>query len=291
MEARDAKKISAVVKDYKYAPDQEIEFGGAAGVTAIMIGFPVLMWYMWLGATYYDGGLPSRAPGESVLDAIKRNVGLVYEGAFPHASAWIFYWVFLVVQGAFYLLMPGIYSYGKPLEHLGGKQLPYYCSAWASFYTSIAIAAVLHVTGLFPLYTILDQFGPLLSVAIISGVAVSFVAYFSALFRGAQHRMSGNHIYDFFVGAELNPRLFGLLDFKMFFEVRLPWFMLFFISAAAAARQYERYGYVSGEVAFLLMAHWLYANACCKAEELIVTTWYVRFELPLTSSTWHQSLT
>ena len=132
---------------------------------------------------------------------------------------------------------------------------------------------VLHVTGIFKLYTVIDEFGPLLSVAILSGFLVSFIAYFSALARGAQHRMSGYPIYDFFMGAELNPRMFGVLDFKMFFEVRLPWYILFFISMGAAARQYEQYGYVSGEVGFLLLAHFLYANACSKGEECIVSTW------------------
>lgn len=264
---------STRAKDHKYDPDQDIEFGGQLGVSAIMLGFPILMWYMWLGATYYDGHFPYRAPGETFSDFGRRLVSLVAEGAYPHAKAWAIYWVFLILQGAFYLLMPGIYSTGKPLEHLGGKQLQYYCSAFSSFYLSITIAAVLHVTGIFPLYTILDEFGPLLSVAIISGWAVAFIAYFSAIWRGQQHRMSGYPIYDFFMGAELNPRLFKWLDFKMFFEVRLPWYMLFFLSAATATRQYEQYGYVSGEVAFVIMAHWLYANACCKAEELIVTTW------------------
>ena len=76
------------------------------------------------------------------------------------------------------------------------------------------------MTGLFKLYTIIDEFGPLLSVAILSGFAVSIVAYASALNRVEEHRMTGNHVYDFFMGAELNPRMFGLLDFKMFFEVR-----------------------------------------------------------------------
>jgi delta24(24(1))-sterol reductase len=132
---------------------------------------------------------------------------------------------------------------------------------------------VLHFTGLFKLYTIIDEFGPLLSVAILSGFLVSIVAYFSALARGAQHRMTGSPIYDFFMGAELNPRMFGILDFKMFFEVRLPWFILLFLSMGAAARQYEVYGYVSGEVMFLVMAHFLYANACSKGEECIVSTW------------------
>ena len=72
---------------------------------------------------------------------------------------------------------------------------------------------------------------------------------------------------------ELNPRLFGLLDLKMFFEVRLPWYILLLLSGGAAARQYEQFGWVSGEVMFLVMAHFLYANACSKGEECIVTTW------------------
>ena len=128
------------------------------------------------------------------------------------------------------------------------------------------------------MYVLLDEFGPIMSVAIFSGFLVSIVAYISAFFRGAQHRMTGYHVYDFFMGAELNPRMFGWLDFKMFFEVRLPWFILFLISLSAAARQYELYGYVSAEVCFLLMAHYLYANACSKGEEMIVTTWDMYYE-------------
>ena len=119
----------------------------------------------------------------------------------------------------------------------------------------------------------MDEFGPLMSVAIISGFALSFVAYISAIWRGAEHRMTGHRVYDFFMGAELNPRMLGLLDFKMFFEVRLPWYILFLLSLGAAVRQYEQFGYVSGEVGFLLLAHFLYVNACAKGEECIVTSW------------------
>ncbi|KAL2258420.1 hypothetical protein VTK26DRAFT_8283 [Humicola hyalothermophila] len=254
------------------------EFGGPWFVSVMMIGFPLLMWYMWIGATYYDGGFPRPTPGQSWGDFGKHLVNLVYTGAFPHAKAWMIYWVFFVVEGAFYCLMPGVWAYGKPLPHEGGKQLKYYCSAYVSFYTTIVLVAALHFSGVFPLYTIIDEFGPLLSVSILSGWLVAIVAYVSALARGAQHRMSGNHIYDFFMGAELNPRMFGILDFKMFFEVRMPWYILFLISCGAAARQWERYGYVSGEVMFLVMAHYLYANATSKGEELIVTTWDMYYE-------------
>ncbi|KAI1762384.1 ergosterol biosynthesis ERG4/ERG24 family-domain-containing protein [Hypoxylon sp. FL1150] len=254
------------------------EFGGSLGTLALMIGFPTLMYYMWIGATYYDGKLPLPAEGESLAEFGQRMWDLVYTGAFPSLRAWKIYWVYYIFEAACYCLMPGVWGEGKPLPHEGGKQLKYYCSAYSSFYLTIAVMAVLHFTGLFKIYAFLDEFGPLLSVAILSGFLCAFVAYFSAIYRGAQHRMTGYPIYDFFMGAELNPRMFGILDFKMFYEVRIPWYILFGLSCAAAARQYENYGYVSGEVLFLVMAHYLYANACSKGEQLIITTWDMYYE-------------
>ncbi|PWY91284.1 hypothetical protein BO70DRAFT_368413 [Aspergillus heteromorphus CBS 117.55] len=265
-------------KDPRVDYSGHFEFGGSWGVLSMMIGFPLLMYYMWIGATYYDGKFPRPAEGQSMSDFFAHLGHLVYEGAFPSLKAWTIYWVFFVFEGICYLCLPGITVMGRPLPHLGGKQLPYYCSAVWSFYTTIALASLLHFTGVFKLYTIIDEFGPLMSVAILSGFIVSFVAYFSTLARGAEHRMTGHHIYDFFMGAELNPRMFGVLDFKMFFEVRLPWYILLFVTLGAAARQYEVYGYVSGEVGFLLLAHFLYANACSKGEECIVSTWDMYYE-------------
>lgn len=255
------------------AESPEFEFGGPWGVGAMMVGFPLVMYYMWIGATFYDGHFPRPERGQGFVDFFLYQASLVYNGAFPGLKAWSIYWVFLAVEAIFYLYLPGITLYGKPLKHLGGKRLEYYCSGMWSFYTTIAMAMLLHVTGLFTLYTIMDEFGPIMSVAIISGFLASFTLYVSALYRGVTIRMTGNHVYDFFMGAELNPRLFGLFDFKMFFEVRLPWFILFLLTLGTAARQYEQHGYVSGEVGFMLMAHFLYANACAKAEEAIVTTW------------------
>ncbi|KAI9708823.1 MAG: C-24(28) sterol reductase [Bogoriella megaspora] len=283
-EAARTKHEDRIIDGWKAGADSRIdysghfEFGGSIGVTAMMLGFPLLMWYMWVGATYYDGQLPSRTEAQSYGEFVAHLARLVYTGAFPHTKAWIIYWAFFVFEGVCYLYMPGVYTKGKPLPHLGGRHLDYYCSGVSSFYLTQVLAVALHFTGVFKLYTLIDEFGPLMSVAIISGFLVSIVAYVSALMRGAQHRMSGYPIYDFFMGAELNPRLFQWLDFKMFFEVRLPWFILYLVSLGACARQYEQYGYVSGEMGFVLMAHWLYANACCKGEEMIPITWDMYYE-------------
>ncbi|KAG9238818.1 delta(24(24(1)))-sterol reductase [Amylocarpus encephaloides] len=249
------------------------EFGGSLGTLALMIAFPTLMYYMWIGATFYDGQFPLPQEGESKLEFGKHLLDLVYTGAFPHLRAWKIYWVYFIFEAACYLFMPGFTCYGKPLAHANGMKLKYHCSAFTSFYLTIFVMAGLHGTGIFPIYTLLDEFGPIMSVAILSGFLCSFIAYFSAFARGAQHRVTGHPIYDFFMGAELNPRLFGIIDFKMFYEVRIPWYILFGMACAAATRQYEQYDFVSGEVMFVVMAFFLYANACAKAEQYITTTW------------------
>lgn len=283
-EKKAAEKQKKVIDGWEVGKDPKIdysghfEFGGSIGVSCVMVVFPLLMYYMWLGATYYDGRPPLPAKSESLVDFVKHLGHLIYTGAFPSLKAWAMYWVFFVFEGLLYIYAPGIWVKGKPLPHESGKQLDYYCSGMWSWWTTIALACTFHLTGVFKLYTIMDEFGPLLSVAIVSGSLVSIVAYFSAIARGAQHRMTGAPLYDFFMGAELNPRMFSILDFKMFFEVRLPWFILFLLSLGTAARQYETYGYVSGEVLFLVMAHFLYANACSKGEECIVPTWDMYYE-------------
>jgi Delta24(24(1))-sterol reductase len=250
----------------------EFEFGGSFGAAALMTGFPLLMWYMWIGATYYDGQLPIPTLNQTWAEFSRHLCQLVYEGAYPTAQAWVIYWVFFIFEAVMYCYMPGVLNYGRPLNHEGGKRLPYYCSAFTSFYATLAIAAILHVTKIFPLYTLIDEFGPIMTVSILSGFLNSFIVYFQAIVRGRTHRLTGYPIYDFFMGAELNPRI-GILDFKMFYEVRIPWFILFLTTCSVAARQWETYGYVSKEVIFLVGAHYLYTNACAKAEEMIITSW------------------
>jgi hypothetical protein len=83
-----------------------------------------------------------------------------------------------------------------------------------------------------------------MTVAMIYGFGVSFFMYFWTVARGEQLRMSGNFIYDVFMGAALNPRI-GHIDLKMWAEVRIPWVIVFFLAVSGACKQYELYGYVT----------------------------------------------
>lgn len=260
-------------------PEQiEYEFGGPVGAVGMMIGFPLLMWYMWIGHEFYNSSAPLPEEGQSFVDFVLHLVELFLDHGIPTFTVWKHFLTFCVVQFAFYYIWPGVWTKGQPLIHLKGKQLPYFCNALASFYISTLLALGLHFTGVFPLYTILDEFGQIMTAAIITGFVISIGLYVYTLFvSGDYHRMTGNHIYDMFMGAPLNPRV-GILDLKMFFEVRLPWFILFFLTLAASLRQIETYGYLSPQLGVVLLAHTLYANACAKGEELIVPTWDMAYE-------------
>ena len=64
----------------------------------------------------------------------------------------------------------------------------------------------------------------------------------------------------------------------MWAEVRIPWFLLFAIALSGCAKQFDQYGYVTPNMAFMALATFLYANACCKGEECIPQTWDMFYE-------------
>ena len=89
--------------------------------------------------------------------------------------------------------------------------------------------------------------------------------------------MSGNIFYDFFMGSILNPRI-GILDLKMFAEIKASWLQLFLLTLSAALKQYEETGEVSNSMILMVVAHFLYSNACMKGEECVPTTWDIFYE-------------
>ena len=89
--------------------------------------------------------------------------------------------------------------------------------------------------------------------------------------------MSNNFFYDFFMGAYLNPRI-GYFDFKMWAEIRVSWILLFLLTLSAAVLQYKTQGSLSYSMIIILVAHFLYTNACMKGEECIPTTWDIFYE-------------
>ncbi|KAJ9113639.1 hypothetical protein QFC22_005947 [Naganishia vaughanmartiniae] len=269
------------------------EFGGPWGVSAMMLGFPVLMYYLWICLWHYHGAFarPSTLSihGKGgLLEFAQTMWNFVKTDAYPTWFAFRTYGGLIAVQLLLAWIMPGVDQEGLPVPSLEYKSLMYHCNALSSFYTTIVLAITLHVTGLFRLPWLIESFGPLMTWSIIISFICTALMYISAVvfhYGGKPMRMSGNTVYDIFMGASLNPRLFTSrfaalgrknwdgVDLKMFAEVRVPWVLLFLIAVSGGVKQYEDLGYLTPNMGLMILATGLYINACAKGEHMIPQTW------------------
>ncbi|TFK39809.1 ergosterol biosynthesis ERG4/ERG24 [Crucibulum laeve] len=258
--------------DKRLDKHETYEFGGPLGVCFIMSFFPCLMYYLWICLTFYDGKLVH----PSSVDDIKPFLGKMWQhivtDASPNAYAWKVYSGMVVFQLFLAQVMPGFQQQGLPVPSLGYKPLMYNCNALSSLYATLVTAAVLHYYNIFRLTEIIDNYGHLMTVSMFYGFGVSLGTYLYAIISGDNIRLSGNFFYDYFMGACLNPRI-GNIDLKMWAEVRIPWYIVFLLSVSGACKQYETLGYVTPNMAFMVLATALYLNACAKGEDCIPQTW------------------
>ncbi|GAA5871723.1 hypothetical protein JCM8547_008124 [Rhodosporidiobolus lusitaniae] len=261
--------------------DADLEFGGWKGTLAMMVGFPALFYYLFTCLYFNDGHFrtpadPSTFSGRGGWsDFLHETVSLVVQHAAPTMRATTLYLTFVLLQLVLAFVMPGVKQKGLPLPHQNNLKLDYYCNAYTSTYATIALVAgahYLHLGG-FHLSEAIDLYGPLLTVASISGFSLAAVIY---LF-GENYRMTGNPIYDYFMGSTLNPRI-GIVDIKMFAEIRISWTILFAFAMANVVKQWEEYGRVSGNAALFAWGVFIYLNACLKGEQYIPQTWDMNFE-------------
>ena len=153
------------------------------------------------------------------------------------------------------------------------------------FIMSIALIGTLVRGPDFVLWTFInDNFVQLITANLGIAFALACFVYvrsFSVKAGNSQMRElaagghSGNLLYDFFIGRELNPRIdlpwLGTWDIKTFMEERpglLGWVLL---DLAFAAKQYERYGYVTDSMALTVIFQALYVFDSLWMEPAILT--------------------
>lgn len=244
------------------------EFGGPLGNLFIILSSHFLVYYLWISLTYYNGSLAF--PKLEMINHIAND-------AKPTFIAAMIYFGFMGFQFLLAYLMPGIQVKGLPIPRENNKQLSYLCNGIGSWYVTLVVACILHFSGIFPLTLLVDHMGSLITVGMIFANSLALWLNIYAAYAKKQTTPSGNLIYDFFMGTMLNPRI-GRVDLKLFSEIRVPWILLFFLTLSAAAKQFELTGSISASMAFMILAHGLYTNACMKGEECIPTTWDIFYE-------------
>ena len=124
-----------------------------------------------------------------------------------------------------------------------------------------------------PLHLLYDYYGDLALASIVWCTLLSIYLYKKSfsdtiLAKGGN---SGNGIYDFYIGRELNPR-WGSFDWKEFCELRpglIGWVLL---NMAFTMAQKERLGYVSGSMILVNIFQGIYVWDALYQERAILTT-------------------
>ncbi|KAI9932455.1 erg24, C-14 sterol reductase [Aspergillus wentii] len=226
------------------------EFGGPLGASAIVFGLPVLLQFFAFACNDVSGcPVPSLlSPSTFTWDRFKIEAG------WPDGGVWdLWSWNVTAMVLGYYLFSLVLWRV-LPAQEVYGTKL------------------VQHDRPL--LYRLNDNYVQILTANIAIAYLLSIFCYIKSfgvntkypntdLRELAAGGNTGNIIYNFFIGRELNPRVtlpfFGEIDIKTWCEMRpglTGWILL---DLAFIAKQYRTYGYVSDSIIFTTLAQSFYA--------------------------------
>jgi delta14-sterol reductase len=240
---------------------KEFEFGGPLGTTFITALLPCTVYGLFYACN--GNGCPANytSPFRNTADEVFSL------SAMTACLAW-----FAFCVAAWYLL-PGTWIKGTKLRN--AKVLDYKINAWNTFIlTNVVMLTMLKVYGFAPFIWIADHYLSLATSAIIFSTGMSFYLYSTSFNKDrllAEGGNSGNIIYDWFIGRELNPRI-GSFDLKSFCELRpglIGWFIL---DVSLAIKQYSLLGHVTDSMVLVVLFQTYYVMDALYNEPAIFTT-------------------
>ncbi|KAI9209915.1 ergosterol biosynthesis ERG4/ERG24 [Polychytrium aggregatum] len=173
-----------------------------------------------------------------------------------------------------YLVVPGRIIEGTMLRN--NSRLKYKINGLTMAYlTAALLGGALYFYGLAPFVWIAENTLPLCTAATAYALAQATFLYLYS-FRSNTPLMSlvgnsGNFIYDFWMGRELNPRL-GFLDLKYLCELRPGLILWAILNLSYAAKQYHELGRVTNSMILVQIFEIYYVLDALINEEAILTT-------------------
>ncbi|XP_067604510.1 delta(14)-sterol reductase TM7SF2 isoform X9 [Pseudorca crassidens] len=186
----------------------ELEFGGPLGAAALLLLLPATMFHLLLVARSGPARLLGPPPYLPELEELWS----------PWALLLCLTW--LGLQAALYLLPARKVAEGQELKDK--SRLSYPINGFQALVLTALLVGLGVLAGL-PLSALPEMLLPLAFAATLIAFIFSLLLYLKALVAPASALApggnSGNPIYDFFLGRELNPRICSF-DFKYFCELR-----------------------------------------------------------------------
>ncbi|TFY76728.1 hypothetical protein EWM64_g7286 [Hericium alpestre] len=249
------------------------EFLGPIGAFAVTFGVPVMTYALYFGCNENSGGCPP--PLSTIPDSASAALSNPewWKGLWdPYAVKLYFGWYAFCV--AAWAILPGDWVEGSQLRN-GGHQ-KYKINAFSTCLLALGLAAGYLVRyGVESFTFIYHHWVGLVTSALLMSVAQGLLWYALSFQSGrllALGGNSGNFIYDFYIGRELNPTV-GALDIKSFNELRPGMILWLLIDISFACEQATRLGgRITDSMALVLFFQSLYIVDALYNEPAILTT-------------------
>ncbi|KAJ7773363.1 ERG4/ERG24 ergosterol biosynthesis protein [Mycena metata] len=194
------------------------EFLGPPGAFLISLGVPLTTYALYFGCSEHSGGCPPALVPARISLALSDPAW--WKGLWDTQAALMYlgWYAFCIAAWA---ILPGDRVEGTTLR-TGGKKV-YKINAFSTFLLALGLTSgAIYRYGPASFTFLYEKFVGFITAAVIMSI-VQGVACYAASFRpGAILALggnSGNPIYDFYIGRELNPSI-GSFDLKTFNELR-----------------------------------------------------------------------
>ena len=162
----------------------------------------------------------------------------------------------------------------KGVKLKDGTQLSYRLNAFHAFVISHIVFAVAYFYFKVPVSYVYDHYLALATTTVVFSVLLSVYLYVRSFRPGSLLSLggnSGNVMYDWFMGRELNPRN-GSFDWKIFCEMRSGLIGWVLINYCMLVKQYETHGYITTSMVLVCFFQFWYILDALWFEEAILTT-------------------
>ncbi|XP_043931765.1 delta(14)-sterol reductase TM7SF2 isoform X1 [Protopterus annectens] len=265
---------------YKTTRTKELEFGGTLGAVILPFLLPSTVFYLIISCGTKEASVFNFPPPLPEL------------GELWNPITFLLFLCWIGLQAAFYVcpvgkvvslagddLMRRIYynsdtkiAEGQILRD--GSKLKYRINAFHAFVMTSVVVGIGLASGLHLSY-IYDHFLQFAVSASVVSFVLSIFLYIKSLCVKesllAPGGNSGNPIYDFFIGHELNPRI-GSFDLKYFCELRPGLIGWVLINLAMLSKESELRGSVSTAMILVNIFQFVYVIDALWNEEAILTT-------------------
>lgn len=270
----------------------EYEFGGPAGALCTTIALPIVILLLlhWAELGRLDFGFlqafasSDKKFWEAVVESSVLCPSCSGEGRrilLKSATGAVAYFLFQVFLER---ALPCELVEGSPIKGDKSNRLTYRISGHLQFWVTLVGAQVAWPSwheesqtmqfGMAPLTVLYDLYAELAFATILLCFGLSLYLYLSS-FQGdrilAEGGNSGNAVYDYFIGRELNPRI-GSFDWKEFCELRPGLIFWVLLNISCMIKQHNNIGYVSGSMVLINVFQGIYVWDALYQERAILTT-------------------